>query len=252
MVAALFEVATTKAFFSNELCLTVAAIIIQPSLNQNLNSGLNMVTTSQILAWLKSSGKNYAEQKKYLTELDTAIGDADHGNNMNRGFSKVTEQLDSLADKDIGTILKTVAMTLISSIGGASGPLYGTFFLNASKTAEGKKELSADDMQELLKEGVAGVKMRGKAEPGDKTMIDAFDPALEAYATSAENGEDIQKCLEAAASAAEKGAEETIPLIAKKGRASYLGERSKGHKDPGATSAAMLIRALSDAAEGQE
>jgi len=211
-----------------------------------------MVQTSQILTWLKSSSEIYAEQKKYLTELDTAIGDADHGNNMNRGFSKVSAQLDSLADKDIGTILKTVAMTLISSIGGASGPLYGTFFLNASKTAEGKTELSVNDMQELLKEGVAGVKMRGKAEPEDKTMIDAFDPALKAYATAAENDETIQKCLEAAASAAEKGAEDTIPMIAKKGRASYMGERSKGHKDPGATSAAMLMRALSDAAAGQE
>lgn len=211
-----------------------------------------MVTTSQILTWLKTSSDVYAEQKKYLTELDTAIGDADHGNNMNRGFSKVSAQLETLTDNDIGTILKTVAMSLISSIGGASGPLYGTFFLNASKTADGKTELSVADMQELLKEGVAGVKMRGKAEPGDKTMVDAFDPALEAYATSADNGETIQECLSAAADAAEKGAEDTTPLIAKKGRASYLGERSKGHKDPGATSAAMLLRALSDAASDKE
>jgi len=206
-----------------------------------------MITKSHLIEWLRACDAIYTENKTYLTQLDTAIGDADHGNNMHRGFRKVGEQLGSLADKDIGALLKAVAMTLISTVGGASGPLYGTFFLQAAGKASGLNELNAAQMADVLEAGIGGIKMRGKASAGDKTMLDAFIPALEAFRTTPD---DLQTALNHAADAAEKGAEDTIPLIARKGRASYLGERSRGHKDPGATSAALMLRELAKAAEG--
>jgi len=206
-----------------------------------------MITNTQILQWFENTADLIDENSSYLTKLDTAIGDADHGNNMKRGFTKVRELLPELEDKDIGAILKTVAMKLISSVGGASGPLYGTFYLQASNKAKGSNELDGNQFGELLQAGLEGIKMRGKASLEDKTIIDALEPAVEAYTNSINDGDSIPDALESAVSAAEKGAEDTIPMIAKKGRASYMGERSKGHKDPGATSMTMILTALRDA-----
>lgn len=206
---------------------------------------MTVISKEQLLNWLRNCDKTFTENKQYLTQLDTAIGDADHGNNMHRGFRKVGEQLDGWSKNDIGVIMKSVAMTLISTVGGASGPLYGTFFLQASGKVQGKEALSPDDFEAFLTAGIDGVKMRGKAQAGDKTMVDALEPALIAYSR---HKPDITKALDAATDAAEKGAEATIPLIAKKGRASYLGERSKDHMDPGAASVALMLRALSDTA----
>jgi dihydroxyacetone kinase-like protein len=184
------------------------------------------------------------QNKDYLTELDAAIGDADHGINMNRGFQKVIAQLPSVADKDIGTIFKTVSMTLISSVGGASGPLYGTLFLKASAAVAGKLELTGEDISALLQAGVEGVAQRGKANLGDKTMLDALSPAANAFQQAIAAGASVAEALQQAVAAAEEGMKNTIPLVAKKGRASYLGERSAGHQDPGATSAYLIFKTL--------
>jgi dihydroxyacetone kinase-like protein len=206
-----------------------------------------MITKQHILNWLTISAAVIEENRQYLTKLDTAIGDADHGNNMYRGFKKVNDQISTYQDKDIGAILKAVAMTLISTVGGASGPLYGTMFLQAGTSLAGKNELTAEELGSLLTNGLQGIKMRGKASLGEKTIIDALEPAVEAYNQSIAAGKTINEALKLAVDSAEKGAEGTIPMIARKGRASYLGERSKGHKDPGATSVSMLVAALRDA-----
>lgn len=203
-----------------------------------------MITKPQIINWLERSAALLDEKKTYLTELDSPIGDADHGINMARGFSKVVEKLPSVAETDIGNILKTSGMTLLSTVGGASGPLYGTFFMRAGAALQGKQELDGADLLKLLETGIEGVVQRGRAEIGDKTMIDALVPAVKALKTSLEAGGDLTHALEACAAAAEAGAQSTIPLIARKGRASYLGERSAGHQDPGATSAAYLLATL--------
>lgn len=203
-----------------------------------------MITRPQIINWLERSAALLDEKKTYLTELDSPIGDADHGINMARGFSKVVEKLPSVAETDIGNILKTSGMTLLSTVGGASGPLYGTFFMRAGAALQGKQELDGADLLKLLETGIEGVVQRGRAELGDKTMIDALVPAVQALKTSLEAGGDLTHALEACAAAAEAGAQSTIPLIARKGRASYLGERSAGHQDPGATSAAYLLATL--------
>jgi dihydroxyacetone kinase-like protein len=198
----------------------------------------------QILQWLQAFAVEIEQNKDYLTQLDAAIGDADHGSNMDRGFKKVITQLPSLADKDIGTILKTVSMTLISTVGGASGPLYGTLFLKASTAVAGKQELSADDMLSLLQAGLDGVLQRGKAQLGDKTMVDALSPAVVAYQQAVGEGKGIVAAMQLAVAAAEQGMKDTIPMLAKKGRASYLGERSVGHQDPGATSSYLMLKRL--------
>jgi dihydroxyacetone kinase-like protein len=203
-----------------------------------------MVTKEQILQWLQAVAVVLEQNKDYLTELDAAIGDADHGINMNRGFQKVISQLPSVADKDIGSILKTVSMTLISSVGGASGPLYGTLFLRASTVLTGKQELTDEDMVALLRAAVDGVVQRGKANLGDKTMLDALCPAVDAFNVAIATGASTPEALQQAVSAAEEGMKNTIPLVAKKGRASYLGERSSGHLDPGATSSYLILKAL--------
>ncbi len=202
------------------------------------------VTKQQILNWLQAVAQTIAENKDYLTELDAAIGDADHGINLDRGFKKVVPQLSQLETKDIGTILKTVSMTLISSVGGASGPLYGTFFLRASTAVTGKEELTPTELAKLLQAGVAGVVQRGKASLGDKTMLDALSPAANKFNELVEGGNTTVEALKQAVEAAETGMKQTIPLVAKKGRASYLGERSAGHQDPGATSSFLILRAL--------
>lgn len=198
----------------------------------------------KILQWLQAVAVVLEQNKDYLTELDAAIGDADHGINMHRGFQKVVSQLSSVADKDIGTILKTVSMTLISSVGGASGPLYGTLFLRASTALTGKSELTDEDMVALLEAAVDGVVQRGKANLGDKTMLDALSPAADAFKQAVANGMSTQKALQQAVAAAEEGMKNTIPLVAKKGRASYLGDRSVNHQDPGATSAYLILQTL--------
>jgi dihydroxyacetone kinase-like protein len=203
-----------------------------------------MVTKQQILQWLQAVAVVLEQNKNYLTELDAAIGDADHGINMNRGFQKVVSQLPSVADKDIGSILKTVSMTLISSVGGASGPLYGTLFLRASTAVAGKLELSDEDLIALLQAAVDGIIQRGKANLGDKTMLDALSPASDTFKQAVANGASTQEALQQAVAAAEEGMKNTIPLVAKKGRASYLGDRSSGHQDPGATSAYLILKTL--------
>jgi dihydroxyacetone kinase-like protein len=203
-----------------------------------------MVTNQQILQWLQAVAVVLEQNKDYLTELDAAIGDADHGINMNRGFQKVISQLPSVADKDIGSILKTVSMTLLSSVGGASGPLYGTMFLRASTAVAGKSELSDEDLVALLQAAVDGIIQRGKANLGDKTMLDALSPASDAFKQAVANNVSTQEALQQAVAAAEEGMNKTIPLVAKKGRASYLGDRSSGHQDPGATSAYLILKTL--------
>ena len=202
------------------------------------------VTKQQILGWLQAVAKTISENKDYLTDLDAAIGDADHGINLDRGFKKVADLLPQLETKDIGTIFKTVSMTLISGVGGASGPLYGTFFLRASTAVMGKEELSPNELADLLQAGVAGVVQRGKASLGDKTMLDAISPAANTFAELVAKGNTTVEALEQAVEAAETGMKQTIPLVAKKGRASYLGERSAGHQDPGATSSFLILQAL--------
>ena len=203
-----------------------------------------MVSKEQIIQWIQAIALVLEQNKDYLTELDAAIGDADHGINMNRGFQKVITQLPTVADKDIGSILKTVSMTLISSVGGASGPLYGTMFLRASTALAGKSELTDEDMVALLQSAVDGIIQRGKANLGDKTMLDALSPASEAFKQAVANGASTQEALQQAVAAAEEGMKNTIPLVAKKGRASYLGDRSANHQDPGATSAYLILKTL--------
>jgi dihydroxyacetone kinase-like protein len=205
---------------------------------------MSTVTKEQIVRWLESTAAVLADNKGYLTDLDSAIGDADHGTNMDRGFTKVMEKLPTVADKDIGNILKTVGMTLISSVGGASGPLYGTFYMRGGMAADAKEELDGDDLVNVLQGAVDGIIQRGRAQPGDKTMVDALLPALAALKQAIADGQDVRAGVAAAVAAAEQGMKDTIPLQARKGRASYLGERSIGHQDPGATSSYLILNAL--------
>jgi dihydroxyacetone kinase-like protein len=202
------------------------------------------VTRDQIITWLEKTAVVLDANKQYLTDLDSAIGDADHGINMTRGFTKVMEKLPTVADKDIGNILKTVGMTLMSSVGGASGPLYGTFYMRAGTAVAAKEELNNEDLLVMLQAGVEGVVQRGRPELEDKTMIDAWYPALAALRTAVDADEPTATALQQTVAAAEQGMLATIPLKARKGRASYLGERSIGHQDPGATSTHLILNAL--------
>ncbi|WP_193197014.1 dihydroxyacetone kinase subunit DhaL [Nostoc sp. MG11] len=211
-----------------------------------------MVNQAQILQWLQSFATEIEQNKEYLTELDAAIGDADHGINMDRGFKKVSSQLPSLADQDISSILKTVSMTLISSIGGASGPLYGTWFLRASTAVAGKQELTEQDLLKLLQAGLDGVLGRGKAQLGDKTMVDVLSPSVAAFEQAIGEGKKTLEALNTAVVAAEQGLHKTTPMLAKKGRASYLGDRSIGHQDPGGTSAYLMLKSFLEVLEGSE
>ncbi len=205
-----------------------------------------MVNRDNLLAWIDVLTQIYAENKQYLTQLDSAIGDADHGINMNRGFQAVKAELEKTNPPDLSAILKTVAMALIRTVGGAAGPLYGTFFMRASSVCANKTELSAADVVALFEAGLDGVVLRGKAELNDKTMVDAQKPALEAMKLALADGSDLKTMLQKGVAAAEEGMKNTIPLQAKKGRASYLGERSIGHQDPGATSSYLMIKAAAD------
>lgn len=199
-----------------------------------------------VIEWIKASAAVIEENRQYLTKLDAAIGDADHGQNMDRGFKAVKSKLPEIQDKDIGTIFKTVGMTLVSTVGGAGGPLYGTFYLQMGMATAGKMELSLEEWANGLDAGVKGVVMRGKAQLGDKTMLDALTPAVNTLKEAAEQGKPESEALDACAEAAKRGMEATIPLVAKKGRASYLGERSAGHQDPGATSSYMILKAAAE------
>ena len=207
---------------------------------------MSTVTKEQVVRWLEATAAVLEANKGYLTDLDSAIGDADHGTNMDRGFKKVMEKLPTVADKDIGNILKTVGMTLISSVGGASGPLYGTFYMRGGMAADAKEELDNEDLINVLQGAVDGIIQRGRAQLGDKTMVDALLPALDALKAAVAEGQGVADALAAAVAAAEQGMKDTIPLQARKGRASYLGPRSIGHQDPGATSAYLLVRAAAD------
>lgn len=201
-----------------------------------------MITKKDVLAWINRLQKIYNENKEYLTELDSAIGDADHGINMNRGFTTVKTELEKTPPQDISAALKITAMTLIRTVGGASGPLYGTFFLRASNICTSKTDLQASDVVALFEAGLEGIGQRGKAQLGDKTMVDALMPAVNAMKQALQDGADLRQLLKQGVAAAEKGMEGTIPLQARKGRASYLGERSIGHQDPGATSSYLLLK----------
>lgn len=207
-----------------------------------------MGATESTVAAVRAMAAAMRENREHLTQLDAAIGDADHGTNMNRGFGAALERLDgpdSPAD-----VLKAVSMALISKVGGASGPLYGTAFLRAaSELGEGAEGVKPPEAAAAVEAALAGVKQRGKAEPGEKTMVDALDPAARAARAAADGGGSVPEVLRAAADAAREGAEATNPMVATKGRASYLGERSAGHVDPGATSTHLLLEAAASSLE---
>jgi len=201
------------------------------------------VSLTQLTAWLARFRDLVTEQRDYLTELDSAIGDADHGANMARGMGAVLDKLDDTESTTVDELFKGVGMTLVSSVGGASGPLYGTFFLRMGVTAGAVTEMDAAALGAALRAGLGGVIARGKAELGDKTMLDALSPALDAFDAA---GDDMAAAANAAYDAAVVGRDNTIDLVARKGRASYLGDRSAGHLDPGATSTALLFQALAE------
>lgn len=197
--------------------------------------------------WIELAAADVAAQRDYLVDLDRAIGDGDHGENMDRGFKAAVEALGQSQPSSVAEVLKTVAKTLMSTVGGAAGPLYGTAFLRASKAA-GDGDLDGAGVAAVIAGALDGIQARGKATTGEKTMVDAWTPALEAARAAAESGSDPAAVLEAAATAAEAGAAATEPLRATKGRASYLGERSIGHLDPGAVSTSLILRAAVRAA----
>ncbi len=202
------------------------------------------LTAAHVVWFLEGVAARVKEQRDYLTELDSAIGDADHGINLDRGFSAVIAKTPDMADKDVGTILKTVGMTLVSTVGGASGPLYGTAFLRAGTALADRAEVGAEDLIAALDAALEGIVARGKATRGEKTMIDAIAPGLDALKAAHARGADLLTAAEEATRAAEAGMQATIPMLATKGRASYLGERSIGHQDPGATSAHLMATVL--------
>ncbi|HEY3436722.1 MAG TPA: dihydroxyacetone kinase subunit DhaL [Actinotalea sp.] len=202
--------------------------------------------------WVRRTAEVVAEQRLALSELDRQIGDGDHGENLNRGFSAVITKLDGLEapPEQVADVLKLVATTLMSTVGGAAGPLYGTAYLRAAKVTA-SVELDPASVVAMLEAGLEGIVARGKATTGEKTMVDAWSPAVTAAQEAAASGADGEAVLDAAATAAEAGAVATDPMVATKGRASYLGERSAGHRDPGAASSAMILRAAADTASGQ-
>ena len=201
------------------------------------------ITTADVRDWIGRYAADVAEHRAELVRLDTAIGDGDHGTNMDRGMRKALEKLDGVQGDDIGAVLKAVGMALVSSVGGAAGPLYGTLFLRMGMATDGRGELDLAGWGDALEAGVKGVQARGKAEPDDKTMVDALLPALAALREAEREGAALGDALRRSAAAAEEGMRATIPLEARKGRASYLGPRSIGHQDPGATSSHLLLSA---------
>ncbi|WP_337370325.1 dihydroxyacetone kinase subunit DhaL [Megasphaera sp.] len=204
--------------------------------------------TKQMAAIIEGMAKKIETEKEYLTELDNEIGDGDHGINLARGFEAVEKKLPSLAGGDIGALLKGVGMQLVSTVGGASGPLYGTAFMKAGMACKGLTEIDGPAFVKAMEAAVDGIKMRGKATEGEKTMLDALCPALKVMQDDVAAGKSLKEALQDAAQAAEKGVEYTKTIIATKGRASYLGERSLGHQDPGATSSLYLLQVLAEMA----
>jgi phosphoenolpyruvate---glycerone phosphotransferase subunit DhaL len=204
------------------------------------------ITTEDTVRWINRMAAVLHENREYLTQLDSPIGDGDHGINMDRGFKAVMDKLPTVANMDIGSILKTVGTTLVSTVGGASGPLYGTAFLRAGMATSGKNELYEADVVHMLEAALEGIKARGKAQPGEKTMVDALSPAIAAMKEAEQQNVSMSQLLHRGSEAAEAGMKATIPMLATKGRASYLGERSIGHQDPGATSSWLMLKALAD------
>ncbi len=204
------------------------------------------IGSEDLARFIELFAQRIGERKVELTDLDAQIGDADHGINMDRGFTAVVAKLPDLRESDLGTIAKTVGMTLISTVGGASGPLYGTFFLRLATSFGDRRSVTPTEFAAAVRAGLEGVRQRGKAELDDKTMVDAMTPAVEALEAGIDDG-DLHATLSAAAEAAAVGRDRITPLVARKGRASYLGERSANHQDPGATSTTILFEALRDA-----
>ncbi len=209
---------------------------------------MSSLDTKQMAAIIEGMAKKIEAEKDYLTQLDNEIGDGDHGINLDRGFEAVEKKLPSLAGGDIGALLKGVGMQLVSTVGGASGPLYGTAFMKAGMACKGLTELDGPAFVKAMEAAVDGIKMRGKATEGEKTMLDALCPALKVMQDEVAAGKSLKEALQDAAAAAEKGVEYTKTIIATKGRASYLGERSLGHQDPGATSSLYLLQVLAEMA----
>lgn len=209
-----------------------------------------MSSAERTVAVIQAMAEAMEENRKHLTKLDSEIGDGDHGNNMHRGFQAVLKRLDGEDPGSPAEVLKAVSMALISKVGGAAGPLYGTAFVRASASLGDKEEVSSEDAAEAIEAALGGVKQRGKAELGDKTIVDALQPAAEAAKEAASGS--VTEVFRAAAQAAEKGVEDTVGLVARKGRASYLGERAVGHQDPGATSTYLLLDAAARVLEGSE
>ncbi len=205
--------------------------------------------SSRIYDCIVKINETIQTNKDFLTDLDREIGDADHGVNMARGFNAVIEKLNA-DDADIGGALKKTGMTLLSTVGGASGPLYGTAYMEAGKVVQGKTEITKEDFGEMLRVAIEGIQKRGKAEKGEKTMLDSLLPAYDVYMEKINGGEDLLGALEAACEEAEKGIEYTKTIRATKGRASYLGDRSIGHQDPGATSATLTLETIRDFLKG--
>lgn len=209
---------------------------------------MSSLDTKQMAAIIEGMAKKIEAEKDYLTQLDNEIGDGDHGINLARGFEAVEKKLPSLAGGDIGALLKGVGMQLVSTVGGASGPLYGTAFMKAGMACKGLTELDGPAFVKAMEAAVDGIKMRGKATEGEKTMLDALCPALKVMQDKVAAGKSLKEALQDAAAAAEKGVEYMKTIIATKGRASYLGERSLGHQDPGATSSLYLLQVLAEMA----
>ena len=211
-----------------------------------------MFSVAQAVAWVRRTADVVEQHAANLTRLDSAIGDGDHGTNMNRGYKAAIQRLDSLeGDQDFGSVFKAIGMALIGKVGGASGPLYGSLFLGMGKELGDATEVEDERLAAALRAGYDSVVARGKAQLEDKTMLDAWHPGLEALdAALAEDGE-LGPALDEAAAAAEAGMKATIPMIARKGRASYLGERSRGHQDPGATSTQLILKTLADVVNGR-
>jgi dihydroxyacetone kinase-like protein len=217
-------------------------------------------SVAQAVAWVRSAATVIEDHATELTKLDSAIGDGDHGTNMNRGFKAAVQRLDGLeGEQDFGAVFKAVGMALIGKVGGASGPLYGSLFLGMGKElggsspggAQGPSEVEDERLAAALRAGYDSVVARGKAQLEDKTMLDAWYPALEALDAALAGGRELGPALDEAAAAAEAGMKATIPMIARKGRASYLGERSRDHQDPGATSTHLLLETLADVVNGR-
>jgi phosphoenolpyruvate---glycerone phosphotransferase subunit DhaL len=203
-------------------------------------------TAAQAVAWVRASAAVIEEHAAALTRLDAAIGDGDHGTNMNRGFKAALQRLDGLQAEDLGSVFRAVGMALISKVGGAAGPLYGSFYLGLAKELGDAGEVEDARLAAALRAGYDALVARGKAQLEDKTILDALHPALEALDAALAGGRDLGAALDEAEQAAEAGVKATVPLVARKGRASYLGERSRDHQDPGATSTHLLVKALAD------